>query len=47
LGNIENVKKYFDEHRDKGLYKVVIASDPSDEHFTIAVRDHGGVIDEN
>jgi signal transduction histidine kinase len=26
---------------------VVIASDPSDEHFTIAVRDHGGGIDEN
>jgi hypothetical protein len=47
LGNIQNVKKYFDEHRDKALCKVVIASDPSDEHFTIAVRDHGGGIDEN
>jgi pyruvate dehydrogenase kinase 2/3/4 len=46
LGNIQNVKKYFDENRDKPLCKVIIASDPIDEHFTIAVKDQGGGIGE-
>lgn len=47
LGNIQNVKKYFDDNRDKPLCKVVIASDPIDEHFTIAIKDQGGGIDES
>ena len=47
LGNIQNVKKYFDENREKALCKVIIASDPNDEHFTIAVRDRGGGIEES
>jgi len=46
LGNIQNVKKYFHDNRDKPLCKVVIASDPIDEQFTIAVKDQGGGIDE-
>ncbi len=46
LGNIQNVKKYFDENREKPLCKVIIASDPIDENFTIAVKDQGGGIDE-
>jgi len=46
LGNIQNVKKYFDDNRDKPLCKVVITSDPVDENFTIAVKDQGGGIDE-
>ncbi|CAF2791500.1 unnamed protein product [Rotaria sp. Silwood2] len=44
LGNIQNVKKYFEDNRDKPLCKVVISSDPIDEVFTIAVKDQGGGI---
>ncbi|CAF0884921.1 unnamed protein product [Rotaria sp. Silwood1] len=44
LGNIQNVKKYFEDNRDQPLCKVVISSDPIDEVFTIAVKDHGGGI---
>lgn len=47
LGSVQNVKKYFDENRDKPLCKVILAADPSDEHFTIAVKDNGGGFDEN
>jgi pyruvate dehydrogenase kinase 2/3/4 len=47
LGNIRHVKKYFEENRDKPLCKVIIASDPIDEHFTIAVKDQGGGIVES
>jgi pyruvate dehydrogenase kinase 2/3/4 len=47
LGNIQNVKKYFNDNRHKPLCKVVIASDPIDEYFTIAIKDHGGGIDES
>jgi pyruvate dehydrogenase kinase 2/3/4 len=47
LGNIQHVKKYFEENRDKPLCKVIIASDPIDEHFTIAVKDQGGGIVES
>lgn len=45
LGNIQHVKKYLEDNRDKPLCKVVISSDPVDEHFTIAVKDEGGGID--
>ena len=31
----------------KPLCKVLITSDPEDEHFTIAVQDQGGGIEEN
>lgn len=47
LGSVQNVKKYFDDNRDKPLCKVVLASDPNDEQFTIAVKDYGGGIEEN
>ena len=47
LGSVQNVKKYFDENREKPLCKVILASDPNDEHFTIAVKDCGGGINEN
>ena len=47
LGNVQNVKKYFDDHREKPLCKVVLAADPNDEHFTIAIKDYGGGIEEN
>ena len=46
LGNIQQVKRYFADNHDKPLCKVTITSDPVDEHFTIAVRDQGGGIDE-
>ena len=46
LGNIHHVKQYFDDHRDKPLCKVIVTADPTDEHFTIAVRDQGGGIDD-
>ncbi|CAF3346243.1 unnamed protein product [Rotaria socialis] len=42
FGNIQNVKKYFDDNRDKPLCKVVISSDPIDEVFTFAIKDEGG-----
>ena len=45
LGNIQNVKKYFEENREEPLCKILITSDPGDEHFTIAIQDHGGGID--
>lgn len=44
LGNIQKVKKYFDDHRNDPLCKVMISSDPVDEIFTIAIRDQGGGI---
>ncbi|CAF3736251.1 unnamed protein product [Rotaria magnacalcarata] len=44
FGKMQNVKKYFDDNRDKPLCKVVISSDPVDEVFTIAIRDEGGGI---
>jgi pyruvate dehydrogenase kinase 2/3/4 len=47
LGNMQNVKKYFEDNRDEPLCKVLITSDPDDEHFTIAVQDQGGGIEEN
>lgn len=46
LGNIQNVKKYFEDHQQEPLCKVLITSDPDDEHFTIAIQDKGGGIDE-
>jgi pyruvate dehydrogenase kinase 2/3/4 len=46
LGNMQDVKKYFEEHRQEPLCKVLITSDPEDEHFTIAIQDQGGGIDE-
>jgi len=46
LHNIQNVKTYFEEHRQDPLCKVLITCDPDDEHFTIAIQDHGGGIDE-
>jgi len=46
LGNIHNVKKYFEENRQEPLCKVLITSDSEDEHFTIAIQDRGGGIDE-
>ncbi|CAF1218718.1 unnamed protein product [Rotaria sordida] len=42
LGNIQNVKRYFEDNHDKPLCKVIISSDPIDEVFTIAVKDQGG-----
>jgi hypothetical protein len=47
LGNIQHVKQYFEDNRNKPLCKVIIASDPIDENFTIAVKDLGGGIDED
>ncbi|CAF1371131.1 unnamed protein product [Adineta steineri] len=47
LGNVQNVKQYFEENRDKPLCQIVIASNPIDENFTIAVKDQGGGIDES
>jgi pyruvate dehydrogenase kinase 2/3/4 len=47
LGSMQNVKKHFEENRDEPLCKVLITSDPGDEHFTIAVQDKGGGIEEN
>lgn len=47
LGNLQNVKRYFEENRDLSLCKVLITSDPEDEHFTIAIKDQGGGISEN
>jgi pyruvate dehydrogenase kinase 2/3/4 len=47
LGNMQNVKQYFEDNRDKPLCKVIIAPDPVDEYFTIAVKDQGGGIDES
>ena len=46
LGNIHHVKQYFEDHREKPLCKVIVTADPTDEHFTIAVRDQGGGIDD-
>ncbi|CAF4876058.1 unnamed protein product [Rotaria magnacalcarata] len=46
LGNMQNVKRYFEERRDDALCKVLITSDPDDEHFTIAIQDEGGGIGE-
>lgn len=46
LGNLQNVKRHFDENRDLALCKVLITSDPEDEHFTIAIKDQGGGINE-
>jgi pyruvate dehydrogenase kinase 2/3/4 len=46
LGNMQNVKTYFEENRQEPLCKVLITSDPDDEHFTIAIQDQGGGIDE-
>jgi len=47
LGNsIQNVKKYFEENRQEPLCKILITSDPDDEHFTIAIKDQGGGIAE-
>jgi signal transduction histidine kinase len=45
LGNMHNVKKYLQENRQEPLCKVLITSDPDDEHFTIAIQDQGGGID--
>lgn len=47
LGDVQRVKQYFEENRDLPLCKVLITSDPVDEHFTIAIKDHGGGVDEN
>ena len=47
LGNVESVKQYFEENRDLPLCKVLITSDPADEHFTIAIKDHGGGVNTN
>lgn len=44
LGTIQGVKQYFQENREKASCKISITSDPTDDHFTIAVRDHGGGI---
>ena len=44
LGTIQHVKQYFQDNREQPLCKISITSDPTDEHFTIAVRDHGGGI---
>jgi pyruvate dehydrogenase kinase 2/3/4 len=46
LGNMHNVKKHFEENREEPLCKVLITADPADEHFTIAVQDQGGGIEE-
>lgn len=46
LGNIQQVKKYFQDNQSKALCKVILTADPQDEHFTIAVKDYGGGIDE-
>ena len=44
LGTMHNVKKYFEENQES-LCKVLITSDPDDEHFTFAIQDQGGGID--
>lgn len=46
LGNMQNVKRHFEEHRDGSLCKVLITADPDTEQFTIAVQDQGGGINE-
>ena len=46
LGHLQNVKRYFEENRDLPLCKISITSDPEDEHFTIAIKDQGGGINE-
>jgi [3-methyl-2-oxobutanoate dehydrogenase (acetyl-transferring)] kinase len=46
LGNIHRVKQYFHDHRNQPLCKVMITSDPIDQHFTIAISDQGGGIND-
>lgn len=46
LGSMQKAKEYFEQTRDDPLCKVLITSDPGDEHFTIAIQDQGGGIDE-
>lgn len=46
LGNMQNVKRHFDECQHEPLCKVLITSDPEDEHFIIAIQDQGGGINE-
>ncbi|CAF0898176.1 unnamed protein product [Rotaria sordida] len=46
LGNMQHVKNFFNENRQDALCKIFITSDPNDEHFTIAIQDQGGGIDE-
>ena len=47
LGSMQKVKEHFAQTRDDPLCKILITSDPGDEHFTIAIQDHGGGIDES
>ncbi|CAF0754009.1 unnamed protein product [Rotaria sp. Silwood1] len=47
LGNMQHVKRFFNENRQDALCKILITSDPDDEHFTIAIQDQGGGIDES
>ena len=44
LGSVNRVKQFFEEHPDDPLCKVIVTSDPTDGHFTIAIRDQGGGI---
>mgnify|MGYP001076138063 CR=1 FL=1 len=46
FGNMHNVKQYFQENQDEPLCKVLITTDPDDEHFLIAIQDRGGGIEE-
>ncbi|CAF2480496.1 unnamed protein product [Rotaria sp. Silwood2] len=46
LGNMQHVKTFLNENRQDALCKVLITSDPDGEHFTIAIQDQGGGIDE-
>ena len=47
LGNVQSVKRYFEDRRDAPLCKIFITSDREDEHFTIAIKDLGGGINEH
>ena len=42
LGNMQNVKKSFEENQHQPMCKVLITSDLDDEQFSIAVQDRGG-----
>lgn len=47
LGSVQKVKEHFEQTHEEPLCKILITSDPGDEHFTIAIQDHGGGIDES
>ncbi|CAF0906166.1 unnamed protein product [Adineta steineri] len=46
LQNLQDVKRFFEESHQEPLCKVLITTDPDDEHFTIAIQDLGGGTDQ-